>query len=352
LQAEELSYALDNCLGCRACTNECPSNVNMSLLKAELLQARLLVNGLTWRERFLSSVDRLGRLGCSFPRTTNFLLGNSSVRHLLAKSLGLAPERPLPELAKQRFDRWFAKNTPAATGPRGRVILWDDTFARYHEPQIAIAAVKVLTAAGFGVTLAQPRKCCGRPAFSQGNLREAAELGRHNLDLLAQDDAPIIFIEPSCFSMFAEDYRELKLPGAEAVAARSFLFQQFLDNVLREDPAALHFDQEAGHIVVHTHCHAKALSDPGLGAKLAARLPNRTVKQLDTGCCGMAGAFGMLASKYELSLKIAEPLIEQIRQQPYGTTVVLSGTSCRHQVQHLASVKTRHIAEVIADALV
>ncbi len=352
LLAEELSYALDNCLGCRACTSECPSNVNMSLLKAELLQARLLENGLTWRERFLSSVDWFGKLGCLFPHTTNFMLGNSSLRHLLAKSLGLAPERPLPQLATQRFDRWFAKNTPTATGPRGRVILWDDTFVRYHEPHIAIAATKVLTAAGFGVTLAQQRKCCGRPAFSQGNLVEASALGRHNLALLAQDDAPIIFIEPSCFSMFAEDYRELKLPGAEAVAARSFLFQQFMDNLLQEDPAALHFDQEAGHIAVHTHCHAKALSDPALGAKLAARLPNRTVKQLDTGCCGMAGAFGMLASKYELSLKVAAPLIEQIRQQPYGTTVVLSGASCRHQVQHLATVRTRHIAELLADALV
>jgi Fe-S oxidoreductase len=352
LQAEELSYALENCLGCRACTHECPSNVNLSLLKAELLQARLLEQGMTWRERFLSSVDWFGKLGCSFPRTTNFMLRNCSVRHLLAKCLGLAPERPLPELARQRFDRWFAKNTPPAMGPRGRVILWDDTFARYHEPHIAIAAVKVLTAAGFGVTLAQQRKCCGRPAFSQGNLVEAAALGRHNLALLTQDDAPIIFIEPSCFSMFAEDYRELKLPGAEAVAARSFLFQQFMENLLHEDPAALQFDQEAGHILVHTHCHAKALTDPALGTKLAARLPNRTVKQLDTGCCGMAGAFGMLASKYELSLKIAEPLLEQIRQQPYGTTVVLSGASCRHQVQHLAAVRTRHIAEVLADALV
>jgi Fe-S oxidoreductase len=209
-----------------------------------------------------------------------------------------------------------------------------------------------LTAAGFGVTLVKQRKCCGRPAFSQGDLGEAQALGRHNLALLLQDDAPIIFIEPSCYSMFAEDYRELELPGAEAVAAHSFLFQQFIETLLDEEPSALQFDQEPANIVVHTHCHAKALSDPNLGAKIASYLPNRTVKQLDTGCCGMAGAFGMLASKYELSLKIAEPLIQQIKQQPYGTTVVLSGASCRHQVQHLANVRTRHIAEVLADALV
>jgi Fe-S oxidoreductase len=72
---------------------------------------------------------------------------------------------------------------------------------------------------------------------------------------------------------------------------------------------------------------------------------------LNTGCCGMAGSFGMLASKYELSLKIAEPLVEQIKQQPFGTTIVLSGTSCRHQIRHLVNVRTQHMAEVLAEAL-
>ena len=188
-------------------------------------------------------------------------------------------------------------------------------------------------------------------SFSQGNLEEAKKLGLHNLALLANDDAPIIFLEPSCYSMFAEDYRELKLPGAEAVAARSFLFEEFLEDLLKREPSALAFDFETENLAVHTHCHAKALSDPNLTVQLASRLPNRTVKKLETGCCGMAGAFGMIASKYELSMKIAEPLIQQIKLQPYGTTVILSGTSCRHQVQHLATVRTKHIAEVMADAL-
>ncbi|HEY4414381.1 MAG TPA: FAD-linked oxidase C-terminal domain-containing protein [Verrucomicrobiae bacterium] len=353
LLAEEMDFALENCLACRACTSECPSNVNMSLLKAELLHARIQKNGLKLRERFLSSVELLGKVGGIFPRTTNFFLRSGSVRHFTAKIFGLAPERPLPEVAHQRFDRWFARHKPETSGIRGRVILWDDTFARFHEPNIAIAAVKVLAAAGFEVTLAQQRKCCGRPAFSQGNLDEAKTLGQHNLAIFADDDAPIIFLEPSCYSMFAEDYRELKLPGAETIAARSFLFEQFLETLLQREPDALNFDAETAHLAVHTHCHAKALSNANLTVQLAARLPNRSVKKLETGCCGMAGAFGMIASKYELSLKIAEPLIQQIKQQPYGTTVILSGTSCRHQVQHLAATaRTRHIAEVLAEALV
>jgi Fe-S oxidoreductase len=231
------------------------------------------------------------------------------------------------------------------------MLLWDDTFTRYHEPNIGIAAVKVLEAAGYDVTLVQQRKCCGRPAFSMGNLDEADKLGRHNLALLANDDAPIVFLEPSCYSMFAEDYRELGLPGAAEVAARCLLFEDFIENLLKHEPDALKFDSEQGRVAVHIHCHAKALGGSKNARQLVSRLPNRAVAMLDTGCCGMAGSFGMTASKYELSLKIAGPLIEQIKHQPYGTTVVLSGTSCRHQVQHLATVRTLHMAEVLAEAL-
>ena len=111
------------------------------------------------------------------------------------------------------------------------------------------------------------------------------------------------------------------------------------------------FDGEAQRIVIHAHCHAKSLTDTGAASRLASRLPNRTVTMLDTGCCGMAGAFGMLESKYELSLKIAGPLVQQIKQQPYGTVVAASGTSCRHQIRHLVPVRTRHMAEILADAL-
>ena len=352
LRATELEYALSNCLSCRACTTECPSNVNLPLLKAELLHARTKRDGLTPFQRLASSVDAMGRFGCVMPSMANAISGSLSVRHIVGKIFGVSGERALPVFAHQRFDRWFPKHQQNTTGLRGRVVLWDDTFTRYHEPNIGIAAVKVLEAAGCYVTLPQRRKCCGRPAFSVGNLDEAEKLGAHNLALLANDDAPIIFLEPSCYSMFVEDYRELGLPGAAEVAARCILFEDFMENLLKQEPAALRFDNEQGRVAIHSHCHAKALTNFKNAKNLAARLPNRTVTMLDTGCCGMAGSFGMMESKYELSLKIAEPLMEQIKQQPYGTTIVLSGTSCRHQVQHLATVRTMHMAEVLAEALV
>jgi FAD/FMN-containing dehydrogenase/Fe-S oxidoreductase len=354
LKSAELEVALSNCLGCKACTTECPSNVNLALLKAELLHARIKRDGLNIAQRLFSSLDFLGRVGCSMPWLANPALDSFFVRTFVAKVLGLAWQRPLPAYAKQRFDRWFNRRARPASHRRGRVLLWDDTFVRYHEPHIGIAAVSVLEAAGFEVALVAGRKCCGRPAFSQGNLDEAIRLGRHNLGLLAGDwdEAPILFLEPSCYSMFVEDYRELKLEGVEDVARRSFLFEQFIENLLSNEPHALEFHTKNSKVVIHAHCHLKALMNPSFLKRLVGRMPGRTATLLDTGCCGMAGAFGALESKYELSLKVAEPLAQLVRSQPYGTVVVASGTSCRHQLEHLAPIRPRHMAEVLADALV
>ena len=353
LRSAELEAALSNCLSCKACTTECPSNVNLSLLKAELLHARIRRDGLSWRERLISSVDFLGKLGCRMPWLTNHVLDSLFVRGFLTKTLGLAWQRPPPHYARKRFDHWFKRRQPSTESTRGRVVLWDDTFVRYHEPHIGIAAVKVLEAAGFEVALPVGRKCCGRPAFSQGNLDEAMRLGQHNLALLNLDvdAAPILFLEPSCYSMFAEDYRELNLQGTESVASRCFLFEQFIEELLVHEPGALRFKPKAGHVVIHAHCHAKALMNPAFMRRLAERLPQRDVTLLDTGCCGMAGAFGALESKYELSLKVADPLAQKVRGQPFGTVIVASGTSCRHQIEHLAPVRARHMAELLADAL-
>jgi Fe-S oxidoreductase len=211
----------------------------------------------------------------------------------------------------------------------------------------------VLEALGFQIELPVQRKCCGRPAFSQGNLKEAARLGRHNLELLQQpnDTTPILFLEPSCYSMFVEDYRELKLADAPAVAARCFLFEQFIDDLLEREPGALPFKEQPAQVAIHAHCHAKSLVHSGFMVRLAQRLPGRQATLLDTGCCGMAGAFGMLEAKYALSLQVAAPLVEKVKAQPPGAVLVASGTSCRHQIDELTPVHPKHMAELLADAL-
>src|SRR5207248_1887136 len=234
LESVELDAALTNCLSCKGCTPECPSNVNLALLKAEMLHARWRREGLPLRERILSNIDLLGKLGCLMPSLTNRLLGSKAARIAIEKTIGISARRSLPHYASQRFDKWFVKHmvgsalradrTPRSGVPtNGKVIIWDDTFVRYHEPHIGIAAVKVLEALGFEVSLVKNRRCCGRPAFSQGNLDAAAKLAKHNFKILLLlqhstgcrslegGDAPILFLEPSCCSMFVEDYRELQI---------------------------------------------------------------------------------------------------------------------------------------------
>jgi Fe-S oxidoreductase len=325
----------------------------MALLKAELQHARIRRHGMKFRERLFSHADFLGRIGCRMPSLANAALESVLVRAVMSRLFDIAARRPLPRYTKLRFDRWFARRTTKRTAGRGRVILWDDTFVRYNEPHIGIAAVKVLEAAGFEVVLAQGRKCCGRPAFSQGNLDEATRAGLHNIGLFSRDvdNAPIVFLEPSCYSMFAEDYLELNLPGADQIARRAVLLGRFMDDALRRDPDALQFNAYTEHLAIHVHCHAKALTNPAYMHRLASRLPNRRVTYLDTGCCGMAGGFGMQESKFGLSLEVAKPLMEKIRGLPFGTTIVASGASCRQQINHLAPVRSRHIAEVLAEAL-
>lgn len=353
LRSEELEDALSNCLSCKACTTECPSNVNLALLKAELIHARYQRDGLPLRVRMMSDMDSLGRLGCLLPGLANAALDFGPLRFLMEKTLGISARRTLPHYARERFDKWFKNHKRKSSGTRGKIILWDDTFVRYHEPHIGHAAVAVLEALGFEVVLPVGRKCCGRPAFSQGNLEAAAQFGRANLALLqeAAESIPILFLEPSCYSMFVEDYRELQLTGAEPIAARCFLFEKFVDDLLEREPEALRFVRRETHVAIHAHCHAKSLLHPGFMVRLAERLPGRKATLLDTGCCGMAGAFGMLAAKYELSLKVAEPLVRQVTNQPNDAVVVASGTSCRHQIDDLTPRHPQHMAELLAEAL-
>jgi FAD/FMN-containing dehydrogenase/Fe-S oxidoreductase len=367
LRSAELDAALSNCLSCKGCTPECPSNVNLALLKAELMHARYRRDGLPLRERILSNVDLLGKIGCAMPLLANRILNYWPVRVAMEGTIGLSARRSLPRYANERFDRWFEKHCRASVSDatafhrnvlqkRGRVILWDDTFVRYYEPNVGIAAVKVLEGLGFEVSLVKNRQCCGRPPFSQGDLDAASKLAKHNISQLSsfssQSSAtPILFLEPSCWSMFVEDYRELKIENAEKIADRCFLFEKFVDDLLGQEPEALNFSERSAKIAIHPHCHAKSIMNPAFMRRLAERLPGRKATVLDTACCGMAGAFGLLAEKYDLSTKVAQRLIDKIDDQPPGTEIIAAGTSCRHQIADLTDARPKHMAELLAEAI-
>ena len=151
--------------------------------------------------------------------------------------------------------------------------------------------------------------------------------------------------------MFVEDYRELKIDNAETVAKRCFLFEKFVDDLLEQEPDALRFKERPATVAIHPHCHAKSIMNPAFLGRLAQRLPGRKATVLDTGCCGMAGAFGALAEKYDLSVQVAAHLIDKINDQPPGTEIIASGTSCRHQLADLTNARAKHMAELLAEAL-
>jgi Fe-S oxidoreductase/FAD/FMN-containing dehydrogenase len=351
LAAAELSQVLSSCLSCKACITECPSNVDMAQLKAELIHARHREQGAPLIDRLISASDLLGRLGTLMPGLANTMLRWRGLRRMVERILGLDSDAPIPPFARQRFDRWFRRRKPATDGVRRRVILWDDTWVRYHEPSVGHAAVAVLEAAGLGVSLVADRVCCGRPAASRGMLDDLRRAAEHNLALLRGTSEPIIFLEPSCWSVFVDEYRQLGIEGADEVADRCLLFEDFVAGQIEEGPLLAALVGEVGEVAVHGHCHAKALSNPKTVYSVLERLPGAFPRLLDTGCCGMAGAFGMLSDHRELSHRVAQPLVAAIEALPSGTAVIASGTSCRHQIADLTDVRPQHLAEFLASCL-
>ncbi len=355
LFSDELKQAIKYCLACRACTVECPSNVNMSLLKAELLHALGSKYLPTLTKFLISNIDTLGKLASLTPSLANYSLKNKFFRKILEQTAGIITERPLTEYAHEPFHRWFFrtyKGWKTGNGKNGSVILWDDCFTRYHEPEIGIDAVKVLTSAGFQVEVLPDRSCCGRPAFSVGNLESARKKGEKNLKILKDKQQTILFLEPSCFTMFYEDYKELNLELAPIISEKSMLLEEFLATLLEKNPSVLSFqDEKSLEIAIHTHCHTKATRGSVPMKKVLSFIPNSKVQVLPSACCGMAGAYGMMKDTYPLSLEVGNHLKQLVEKLPDTTRIVASGTSCRQQISYITHIKAEHFIQVLANVI-
>jgi len=349
-----LQEALRHCLSCKACKTECPSNVDMALIKAELQQVLRDRKGVSLSQWLFGHVDWIAEWASHFPALSNRMQSWNWLRKRLEKPFNLSTKRPLPDFADQRFDLWFAQRTSNRPTPNGPVYLWDDTFARHYDPHIGKAAVEVLEHLGFEVRLLLGRQCCGRPSFSQGDLRRARRLGQHNIDLIERNPkAPILFLEPSCFSMFREDYTELGVKGADSIAKRSHLLEAFLAQQCEKHPEWRdRFHPPKTPVTTHVHCHAKALTNTAYIQHLKQHLwPDIESELLKSGCCGMAGAFGASESEYELSVQVGNQLAGMLNQYPENAQVISNGTSCRHQIEHLTDRKPQHIAELLAETI-
>jgi len=358
LTSKEVYRALELCLECKACRTECPAKVDMAKLKYEFLAQYQAQHGVPLRSRLFAGMALTDAVGSKAPRITNALYQNMTFRKLLDSTVKIDQRRELPLLADETFQHWFDRRPVATKAIRGPVILWDDCHVSYHEPEIGVAAVKVLEAAGYQVRLINGRRCCGRPMISKGLLRQARANARHNVRKLreyAVRGTPSVGIEPSCIACFRDEYPSLlKSEDADRVASHAFFFEEFVTDLDARGQLDLLFDNTTGprKIKLHTHCYQKAFGTAARVVDMLRLLPDATVEEIDSGCCGMAGSFGYEKEHYEISMAIGEQsLFPAVRRASDDTIIAAAGTSCRQQIKDGAGRKAVHPIVVLASAL-
>jgi FAD/FMN-containing dehydrogenase/Fe-S oxidoreductase len=334
-QSEEVKEALDWCLACKGCRSDCPTHTDMAAYKAEFLSHYHEQKARPLAVQALARIGEWAPLAARVPALANALgaLGRGFA--------GLSGERRLPRLAARSFRSTFKPN-----GAGERVILFDDTFNGYFRPASAAAAVRVLAHAGCRVELPREHLCCGRPYYDAGMLDRARTALKTALQVL-EPGIPVVILEPACLSVFRDELKQL-FPGdarAEDLARRTLSLAEFLD---RRGYAPR---RSFGRALLHGHCHQKALGGTGPDVKLL-RAAGFEVEAPDTGCCGMAGSFGLRKAHAAASRRIAElALLPKLRAAAPDTVVVADGFSCREQIEGLGGRPAQHLAEVLAGAL-
>jgi FAD/FMN-containing dehydrogenase/Fe-S oxidoreductase len=348
---ESVKEALGLCLSCKGCKAECPVHVDVATYKAEFL-AHYYERRLRPPAAYaLGLVHWWSRAGTRTRTLANTFTQAPGLAGAARSLLGLAPERALPRFSRQTFRDWFRGRTRRSEGPP--VVLWADTFTNLFRPEVGIAAVELLEAAGFGVRLPERPLCCGRPLYDFGMLKLARRELRACLDGLAaelSDGLPVVALEPSCLSVFKDEL--LNLLGdddrARRLSEQTFLLTDFLE---REAPAFVERLSGEGTALIHGHCHQKAL----LGMESEFRTLEQLgfdVQVLDAGCCGLAGSFGYEADHYEVSMACGERVLFPAVRAAGGRTVVAASLhSCREQIAHGTGRQALHVAQVLRGAL-
>ncbi|MFD7548402.1 FAD-binding and (Fe-S)-binding domain-containing protein [Streptomyces sp. NPDC059816] len=358
-RSTQVRDALDLCLSCKGCRSDCPVGVDMATYKAEFLHHHYAGRVRPAAHYTMGRLPRWLRLAAA-TRTAplvNVLAGRERWAALGKRLAGVAPQRELPRLATQPFSRWFARR-PVPSGTRilssGQVtFLWPDTFTEHLAPGVGRAAVRVLEAAGQVVLLSPPGVCCGLTYVSTGQLDLARRVMTRTLDLLDADvgpDTPVTVLEPSCAATLRTDLPEL-LPDDPRAAELAGAVRTFAETLEAQTPdwRPPRLDRP---VVGQTHCHQHAVL--GDAADRRVREAAGLTGALSGGCCGLAGNFGFERGRghYEVSVRCAEEqLLPSVRSAPADAVVLADGYSCRTQLDQLAGVRGRHLAEILADAL-
>jgi FAD/FMN-containing dehydrogenase/Fe-S oxidoreductase len=348
---DEFQDVLGTCVACKACKTECPAGVDMAALKVEWLAEVRARTGMPALARGIGDFRRLAALAAPAAPLINVLAATPAAR-LLTDRLGVAHERPLPVFARRPLTRRLGERRPPAAGG-ARAALFVDCFIQYQEPGIGEALDRLLAAAGLRLELADVG-CCGRTALSTGQIdkaRAAARRAAPPLRDLARAAVQILVVEPSCLSMFRDDWGRL-LPDDADVAQVAAAARPALELVAELAAKGRLRFRGGGRALLHSHCHEKALAFAAATRRALAAVPDLELEELDAGCCGMSGVFGYEAAHYDVSVAIAErALLPAVRAARPDTVVLATGTSCRSQIHDLSGRAALHPLEFLAERL-
>jgi len=361
LMSDAMRESMDLCVGCKGCKRECPTGIDMAKMKIEFMHHYHQRHARSMKDRLIAYLPRYAMLASRLGPLLNLRNRIGLLAWLGERALGLSAKRSLPRWHADRFEE---DQVVAADGDvgNGEVVLLVDTFNRYFDSDNARAAHAVLVAAGYRVQLLQAADgkrplCCGRTFLASGMVDEARSEARRLLDAVrpyVSRGIPVIGLEPSCLLTLRDEYRSM-LPGdeTEALAQQAMLLEEFLAAQQQQGKLQLKLKPLAvRRVLVHGHCHQKAFATMSAMQQALQLIPDIEVEVIDSGCCGMAGAFGYEASHYDVSMKMAEiELLPAVRAADDDTWLVANGTSCRHQIEDGAQKTARHIACILRDAL-
>ncbi|NCA75138.1 MAG: FAD-binding oxidoreductase [Alphaproteobacteria bacterium] len=395
----EIYEVMDLCLSCKACKAECPSNVDIAKLKAEFLQHYYDANGIPLRSRLIANITSINKLGSIVPGLFNFFQKNRFFSGITKNTLGFAQKRDIPLLYSTTLRAWAARHNQelnqrnkkvkatfqenAGTGAEPEsskldltVYLFADEFTNFNDVEIGIKAIKLLNALGYRVIIPD-HEDSGRTFLSKGLIRKSKKLANANVlklkDLITAD-TPLIGIEPSAILTFRDEYPDLVDPelkeAALNLAKHAVMFDEFVVNEVQnvkckmqnanikfKDHSLNHsftdlFTDKPLKLLLHGHCHQKALASVETTKKMLSIPVNYQVEEIKSGCCGMAGSFGYEKEHYDLSMKVGElVLFPAVRKAPEEVVIVAPGTSCRHQIKDGTGRRAYHPVEVMYEAL-
>lgn len=344
LNHQAIYEVMEWCISCKGCKSECPSNVDMALLKAEFLHQYYEARGLPFTVKTFAKIAEWNKMGMKFSSLTNFMLKNFFTSSIIKKILSIAPKRNLPLLSSISLNEWYESHYQGIINknklPIKTIYFFADEFTNYNDAETGIKAIRLLTKLGYRVVI-PPHKESGRAAISKGLLTWAAEHANHNFEVLSpllSENTPLIGIEPSAILTFRDEFARLVKPEyrqkANQMAKFVFTFEEFITSEIAANHiASSSFKTTSDSVLIHNHCHAKALSEQRFTTQMLSLVSGLKLNTIPSGCCGMAGSFGYEKDHYSTSIKIGELILfPEIRKAAPKTIIAAHGFSCRHQI--------------------